>query len=319
MPAMPEGFQPPEGFDPSNLPADGNRVRPSRAGVAGDQPAGVPGGGGMIGGMPGGGGMFGGMIGGADYLTSVGLKTNENSPDYSGLFDLLQVLNTDPSTTSTQQLEQVMDVDEFLRYLAVSTVLVHLDNYTGMGHNYYLYELDGRFAIIPWDLNMAFGGFNSGLDRDGIMSFLIDEPVAGVMDEYPLVDQLMSKPGYVETYHEYLQKLVDGPFSVVVMERRIKQIADLIRPYVQADDKKFFSTEAFEQSLVQDVAAPGGNIGGMGSTSFGLLAFVQERVASHQSTAYGRKPQPLGRRHRERWNQRDGRDGRDGRHNRGGR
>jgi len=50
-----------------------------------------------------------------------------------------------------------------LRYFAVNTALVNLDSYQGnMKHNYYLYGEDGVFSIIPWDYNMAFGGFGVG-------------------------------------------------------------------------------------------------------------------------------------------------------------
>ena len=42
-----------------------------------------------------------------DYLTSVGLKTNEDKADYSRLYDLLEVLNSDPSEVSADDLEAV--------------------------------------------------------------------------------------------------------------------------------------------------------------------------------------------------------------------
>ena len=84
-----------------------------------------------------------------DYLTSVGLRTNEEYADHSRLFGLLEVLNSDPAEVSTDDLEAVLDVDQVLRYLAASVALVHLDNYIGMGHNYYLYEDGGKFSLIP--------------------------------------------------------------------------------------------------------------------------------------------------------------------------
>ena len=31
-----------------------------------------------------------------------------------------------------------------------------------MIHNYYLYEEDGQLSMIPWDYNLAFGGFSAG-------------------------------------------------------------------------------------------------------------------------------------------------------------
>ena len=213
----------------------------------------------------------------ADYLTSVGLRTNEDKADYSRLYDLLEVLNSEPSEVSMEDLEEVLDVDEVLRYLAVSTALVHLDNYIGMGHNYYLYEDGGEFAIIPWDLNMCFGGFNSGLSEDAILDFFIDEPTSASVDQYPLVEQLISEPEYLEIYHEYLQELIEGPFSVERMTARINEIADLIRPYVEKDGD--ISLEQFEQGLTEDLSGDT-RAWAMGGNFVGLTYFVEARVAS---------------------------------------
>ncbi|PKM79062.1 MAG: hypothetical protein CVU88_07740, partial [Firmicutes bacterium HGW-Firmicutes-13] len=56
-------------------------------------------------------------------------------------------------------IEKYLDVDAALRYIAVSTALANFDSYQGsLGHNYYLYEQNGVFTILPWDLNMSFGG-----------------------------------------------------------------------------------------------------------------------------------------------------------------
>lgn len=91
-----------------------------------------------------------------DY-TGLNLKTNESSSDQSEMMQLLDVIN------NGGDLEEVMDVDEMLRYFAVNTALVNLDHYQGsMKHNYYLYEEDGIFSILPWDYNMSFGGFGGG-------------------------------------------------------------------------------------------------------------------------------------------------------------
>ncbi len=51
-------------------------------------------------------------------------------------------------------------MDEVLRYFVVHNFVVNGDSYTGsMIHNYYLYEQDGKLSMIPWDYNLAFGGF----------------------------------------------------------------------------------------------------------------------------------------------------------------
>ena len=188
-----------------------------------------------------------------DYLELVGLKTNENRPDHSALLHFLDILNNEPDETFSAEIEKVLDVDEVLRFLAVSTLIVHLDNYIGSGHNYYLYEVDGKFTVIPWDLNMAFGTFNCDIDGEGLINFYIDEPTGGPVAERPLVKRLLSHPPYLDIYHGYLESLLDGPFSVDVMKSRIDQLADLIRPFVKADELKFYSTEDFERGLTEGV------------------------------------------------------------------
>ena len=186
------------------------------------------------------------------YLEIMGLKTNENSPDHSALLHFLDILNNEPDETFPAEIEKVLDVDEVLRFLAVSTLVVHLDNYLGLGHNYYLYETGGKFTILPWDLNMAFGTFNCTLGRDSLINFYIDEPTCGPIAERPLIHRLLSYPPYLDVYHGYLETLLDGPFSVDVMESRVDELADLIRPYVEADELKFFSIGEFERGLTGD-------------------------------------------------------------------
>ncbi|MGE7660075.1 CotH kinase family protein [Peribacillus sp. NPDC097197] len=91
-----------------------------------------------------------------DDYTGMNLKTNDNS-DQSALIKLLNVIN------NGGDLDEVMDVDEMLRYFAANTALVNLDHYQGdKKHNYYLYEENGIFSILPWDYNMSFGGYSVG-------------------------------------------------------------------------------------------------------------------------------------------------------------
>lgn len=92
----------------------------------------------------------------ADY-TGIGLKTNEANVDQSKFIKMIEAIN------NGGDIDKYIDVDEMLRYFAVNTALVNLDSYQGnMKHNYYLYEEEGVFSIIPWDYNMSFGGFGVG-------------------------------------------------------------------------------------------------------------------------------------------------------------
>jgi hypothetical protein len=191
-----------------------------------------------------------------NLIEGAGLKTNQDDPDYTGLFKLLDAINNEPSETFPQVIEKVLDVDEALRFLAISAGIVHLDNYIGIGHNMYLYEVDGKFSLIPWDLNMTFGTFNGGIRKDGIINYYIDEPTAGPMNRFPLVNKLLSYHPYLEKYHRYLQQLLDGPFSLGVILPRIDRLVEMIRPYVKADTAMFYSYEDWERCITGDLRPP---------------------------------------------------------------
>ncbi len=189
-------------------------------------------------------------------VEAIGLKTNENSADYTALFRFLDVLNNEPDATFPEEIEKVLDVDEVLRYFAVSAVILHLDNYIGVGHNNYLYEVDGVFTIIPWDLNMAFGTFNCGIDKKGLINYYIDEPTSTRMDRFPLVNRLLSYPPYLEKYREYVQEFNETYFKPEIMLARIDEAAELIRPYAEADTEKFYTTEDCIRCLDEDLRPP---------------------------------------------------------------
>lgn len=99
-------------------------------------------------------------------------KTNEDEANWSDVEALYTVLNSDTRTTDPEawraELEEVLDVDEFLRWLATNTVIQNWDTYGGNCRNFYLYTnpADGRIVWIPWDNNFALND-NMGAGNRG--------------------------------------------------------------------------------------------------------------------------------------------------------
>jgi hypothetical protein len=223
-----------------------------------------------------------------NYLEAMALKTNENNPDHTALFTFLEVLNKVPAKNTLEDIEAVMDVDEILKYIAASAVTLHLDNYIGIGHNNYLYEADGKFHIIPWDLNMAFGTFNLGIRKEGLINYYIDEPTAGPMVRFPLVYQLLKQPEYMEKYRGYVQDVINGPFDIDKVLARIDQLTEMVRPYAQADREMFYSYDDWERCLTEDLRPPDIFEGWMaGGSSPPLPFFLSRHETSFLKQEYG--------------------------------
>lgn len=151
---------------------------------------------------------------------------------------------------SEGNLENSLDIDTLLRYMAVNVFLVNLDSYFGsMLHNYLLYEENGCLSMLPWDYNLAFAGFQSGLASDSV-NLAIDSVVSNTaLEERPLLFQVMQVPEYQEKYHSYLEHLVSKYFENGYFEAKLAKTDALITSYVSSDPTAFYTHEEYQTAL----------------------------------------------------------------------
>ncbi len=199
-------------------------------------------------------GFFGGRGGGSlEY-------TDDNTSSYGSIFnnvvgkgteeDYQRVVEALKALSEGKDLETYFDVDQILRYLAAHTVVVNLDSYSSMmAQNYYIYERDGQITILPWDYNLAWGGFQSG-SASSVINFPIDTPVSGVdMSNRPLIQKLFSNPEYLDRYHGYLQQLMDNYFANGKFAEKINELDALISEYVKNDVTKFCTYDEYKTAV----------------------------------------------------------------------
>ena len=255
----PEGFgpgqpgeQPPKGFDPSQSggrPSEG--TDPAGSGADGGQPEGETGGSRRRGGFD-----FGGVFGGMGS-TDVKLRYIDDDPDsYSNIFgnaktdvtkaDQTRLIQALKKLNACEDLEDVVDVDEVIRYFVVHNYVCNGDSYTGsIIHNYYLHESDGQLSMIPWDYNLAFGSFQSS-DATDTVNDPIDTPMSvSDPDDRPMWGWIQSSEEYTEMYHEYFAEFLD----TVDIQGIIDEAYALIRPYVEKDTTAFCTLEEFDTGV----------------------------------------------------------------------
>lgn len=139
-------------------------------------------------------------------------------------------------------LEDYMDIDNLLRYMAVHVFSVNEDSLSGMmAHNYYLYETGGKLNLIPWDYNLALGGMGGSNDAASVVNDAIDNAFSGTT----FFDTLMEDETYHSQYYTYLQKLVseyiDGGGFDAFYERVRSQIDELVK----TDPTAFYSYDEY--------------------------------------------------------------------------
>ena len=196
--------------------------------------------------------MPGGGFGGGNGSDDVKLQYIDDDADsYPNIFDNAK---TDVSgkdekrliaslrkLSSYEDLEDVLDMDAVLRYFVVHNFVVNGDSYTGsMIHNYYLYEQDGKLSMLPWDYNLAFGGFQ-GNDAESA----VNDPIDDVLSDRPMQAWIFSSEEYTALYHEYYEEFLQS----ADIDGLIDEAYSLIAPYVEKDPTKFCTYDEFETGV----------------------------------------------------------------------
>ena len=172
-------------------------------------------------------------------------KTDITDDDKDRLIQSIKQLN------ACENIENVVDIDEVIRYFVVHNFVCNFDSYTGsMIHNYYLYENDGKMSMIPWDYNLAFGGFQGAQDATSLVNYPIDSPVSGgTTDSRPMLAWIFSDNEYTELYHTYFAEFISEYFDSGYFEKMTDELQSLISPYVEKDPTKFCTYKEFQTGI----------------------------------------------------------------------
>lgn len=186
--------------------------------------------------------------------TSFQKENNEKAADWSDVQALYDALHSDERTTAPEKwraaLESVFDVDAFLKWLAMNSVIQDWDQYGSMSHNYYLYHdpATDKLVWISWDHNMAFGS-GPGRGRGGGTASL-DQ--ANVNENWPLIRFLLDDEVYAQKYRDDLQESLTV-FDADAIAGKLDTLAALLAPYAEKSGQADGFTTAVSQlkSFVQ--------------------------------------------------------------------
>lgn len=217
------------------------------------------------------------------YAHDCELKSND--PSDTVLFTkFVKFLTQSSDEEFARKIENKLNVDRFLAWLAVNTLLTDLDSYAGFGHNWYLYyNTDSkRFEFIPWDVNESFGNLQV-VSPDKLLDFDIKKPYTG---DRILIKRILNVEKYRTLYEFYLRAFIRDFFNPESMGKEIDRLHAFINPSVKADSKPIFPYEDFQKSVAENVK-PRMNI--FSQSIIGLKPFVARRVESVLAQLAGTK------------------------------
>lgn len=108
-------------------------------------------------------------------------------------------------------------------------------------------EGGGLLSMLPWDYNLAFGGFMGSSDAEALVNWSIDDPTSdGDTESRPMLAWIFESEEYTELYHAAFAEFIESVFTSGEFERLFDETVELISPYVERDPTKFCTYEEFE-------------------------------------------------------------------------
>ena len=168
-------------------------------------------------------------------------KTNEDADDWSDV-DAVTAALQDPSDAGLEALGELVDLDSFISYWAMESLVSHWDGYAENRNNYHFYrEPVGKFVFIPWGVDYVFN-LNDAPD-----------PFDNILVAAAIPNRLYSIPEWRARYAERLKELLDSIWNEDELLSGVDQMAAIVQEHSlpEAKDAAAEDTERVRTFIVQ--------------------------------------------------------------------
>ncbi len=203
--------------------------------------------------IPQGGGTGGGFMYQGDdesaYNRAFQIKSKDEPEAWAALIDLAKTLDVTPVESLAEALATRLDVDAYLRFLALDNVMLSADAFYQRMSDYSLYRHpDGRFHFVFHDANETFSQGRQGVETSPL--------VAQNDRNKPIITKILAVPELRTKYLGYVREIADKSLEWNAIGPVIKQFRELIGDDVARETRKLFSTDDFLRTTADD-ATPG--------------------------------------------------------------
>jgi spore coat protein CotH len=171
--------------------------------------------------------------------------THELDPDARPIADMVRAIAQTPDAEFLRVLSGLLDLDGFVRHVAVEAFLAEIDGVLGDWgmNNFYLYRFEGttRSTLVPWDRSEAFkGGVGASIWRN-----VDDVPPSS---RNALMVRAMREPALRAVFLDTLLRCADLAGDGW-LEGEIGRAADQIREAVRQDAAAPYAFDEFEAEV----------------------------------------------------------------------
>jgi len=173
-------------------------------------------------------------------FTTVTSSFCENDADKDrGIGEFRKLMADVERATTIDDLDKVLNVDIFLKYIALEYVIGSFDHALVLGHNFYFYksEINNKWDIIYYDFDNTigqgmsdwpwFGSKNSGVTDYTTLNF------KQFYNNQKFFDILVNNDN--TRFKKNLQEVLTYGYNPVLLNEHINDLKTLIYPYVKED------------------------------------------------------------------------------------
>jgi putative membrane-bound dehydrogenase-like protein len=203
----------------------------------------------------------------------------EPTPDEAKrLIEFVRLVQRADDERFRKEVASYLDVDKFLRFMAVQALIANADGFFTLGYNYALFldPTTNRFVFIPGDQELAFANFLLMGSADQLMDMSLAHPFGG---ENRLADRLLAIEDVRNSYRKVVKELATTVF------RKERLLADTAA--IEGVTKTILEREAKAQA---ERAEPPVGFGPPGAPPApDLRTFAEKRTASIADQLAGKK------------------------------
>ena len=197
------------------------------------------------------------------------LRTSDEGA-YDDLAHFIDVLNNVSDNNFQNALEEVFDVNSYLKMLAIEVLTGSWDGYWFLKNNFYLYfnPKTNLFHFIPFDYDNTFGIDFLGQDWGPRNVYNWGHPA----EARPLTTRILNVSVYRNRFTFYLKKLLAEEFVPAVLFPRIDQLLNMILPAAESDLFRTLDYGYDNDSFVSSFTEALGN-----HVPYGLKPYIETR------------------------------------------
>jgi spore coat protein H len=202
-------------------------------------------------------------------------KTDPTSEQQRRLMEFARLIHRSDQEEFEARIEEFLDLESFLSFLAVNAMLSNLDSFLGGSQNYYAYlsPETNKVLLIPWDLDHSFGSLEIIGTPESRVQHSIKQPQLG-FGKNRLIERLLDMPEVKQAYLTRVDQLFDSVFAKQKWLDQVEAEATFVRPRLDEEARSRM-----------DAAIGGAAYPGKG---YSLEEFVRERHVSIGDQLAGR-------------------------------